>query len=72
MGVKVISTHVILGSGEPLCRLPKITRHWKRLGDGATWTCSCGQVRRLVRATELGGPKVSWQWESVSRGGGER
>jgi hypothetical protein len=49
---------------EEHCGTPKITRHWKRLGEGATWTCSCGRQYRLTWAGGYG--CESWQtWKEV-------
>jgi hypothetical protein len=42
------------------CALPKITRHWTRLGSGATWTCSCGAQYRLIFIGSIGGDQPSW------------
>lgn len=48
------------------CATPRISLHWRRLGCGAAWACSCG---RLFRLTSVGGyDGHNWQWEAVERG----
>ena len=59
-----MTAHVYTKSGEPMCRLPKITRHWQRLGPGATWTCHCGLQRRLMYVTAYDGTPV-WGWDKI-------
>lgn len=46
------------------CATPRITRHWKRLGEGAAWICSCGQIYRLEIHS---GYDVWFVWEKIQR-----
>lgn len=45
------------------CQLPKVTRAWRKLGAGAVWICTCGQMYRLIVVP--GGfahdPYLDWQ-----------
>jgi hypothetical protein len=42
------------------CGLPKVTRHWKRLGCGAVFMCSCGKIFRLTTIGSFDG--IDWVW----------
>lgn len=45
------------------CNTPKITRHWKRLGAGAVWLCTCDKAYRLTTYGSMDGPQ--WSWDGV-------
>lgn len=49
------------------CGLPRITRHWKRLGVGALWMCSCRSTYRLSQYSSYATDgTLAWRWERVA------
>ncbi len=47
---------------EAHCDTPKVTRAWRRLGEGALWGCSCGVTWRLILGS-VGWGETEWRWE---------
>lgn len=48
------------------CSTPEITRHWKRLGIGALWLCTCSRMFVLSKTQGTYASDPEWVW--VDRG----
>jgi hypothetical protein len=47
------------------CATPKITRRWRKLGQGAVWRCTCGKLFATEKSLEYDYPP-EWRWKELS------